>query len=101
MLLLSSPFSAFGPFSCLLSRFLLIFKLVFMEKKPPEGRPGFSDVYPLSGISGLSGLIPLFYILFVLLPSPVALSVLSISTLPTSFSLNFLRPDITVMVGWA
>ena len=39
---------------------------------PPEGRPGMSDVSPLSGISGLSFdstlLLPLLFFCLVLLP---------------------------------
>ena len=41
----------------------------------PEGRPGMSDVSPLSGISGLSFDSTLLISSLVLLPSPVTLSV--------------------------
>ena len=47
---------------------------------PPKGDRGISHISPLSGISGLSVFLPLFYISsFVLLPSLVAISVLSFS----------------------
>ena len=43
----------------------------------PEGRPGMSDVFLLSGISGLSIYSPFLSPLLFFLPSPLALSVLS------------------------
>ena len=61
---------------------------------PREGRPGISDVSPLSGISGLSVWSQFSkFSSFVILPSPVARSVLSFSAfvpliLLTYFSLN-------------
>ena len=45
----------------------------------PEGRPGISDVSPLSGVSGLSVLSHFSISPLVLLASPVALSILSFS----------------------
>ena len=46
-----------------------------LSLSPPEGRPGMSDVSPLSGISGLSFDSTLLISSLVLLPSPVTLSV--------------------------
>ena len=49
-----------------------VFSVCMYCFKPPEGRPGMSDVSPLSGISGLSFdstlLSPLLFFCLVLLP---------------------------------
>ena len=55
-----------------------------------EGRPGMSDVSPLSGISGLSFWFHFAISSLVLLPTPVTLSVLSFSAC-WPFLLNFFQ----------
>ena len=54
--------SNFWPFMLISALMLFVLLVMILLFPPPDGRPGISDVYPLSGILSCH-LIPLYYLL--------------------------------------